>query len=91
MQVEELDLEYNEGVMLLPIMALHTIDERSPLWGYSHDSLQVCHSSHPQPNLWKASRQANMLLSIQRLLSLIVLTPNSGGYCSESGYQNWLL
>lgn len=40
-QVEELELEYNEGVMLLPIMAQHTIDERSPLWGHSHDSLQA--------------------------------------------------
>lgn len=43
-QVEELELEYNEGVMLLPIMAQHTIDERSPLWGHSHDSLQVCNT-----------------------------------------------
>lgn len=40
-QVEEMDLDFNEGMMLLPITAEHTIDERSPLWGHSHDSLQV--------------------------------------------------
>lgn len=39
--VEDLELCYNNGVMLLPIMVQHTIDERSPLWGHSHDSLQA--------------------------------------------------
>ena len=39
--MEELELDFNEGMMLLPITAEHTIDERSPLWGHSHDSLQV--------------------------------------------------
>lgn len=41
MQVEQLEINYSEGMMLLPITVEHTIDERSPLWGHSHDSLLV--------------------------------------------------
>jgi Inward rectifier potassium channel C-terminal domain len=41
--VEQLDINYGQGMMLLPITVEHTIDERSPLWGHSHDSLLVRH------------------------------------------------
>ena len=41
LQVEQLDINYGQGMMLLPITVEHTIDERSPLWGHSHDSLLV--------------------------------------------------
>jgi len=40
-QVEQLEISYSQGMMLLPITVEHTIDERSPLWGHSHDSLLV--------------------------------------------------
>ena len=39
--MEQLDINYGQGMMLLPITVDHTIDERSPLWGHSHDSLLV--------------------------------------------------
>ena len=39
--MEQLDINYGQGMMLLPITVEHTIDERSPLWGHSHDSLLV--------------------------------------------------
>ena len=46
-----MDLDFNEGMMLLPITAEHTIDERSPLWGHSHDSLQVPCPPPPPPHI----------------------------------------
>lgn len=44
---EELDLGNIDGLLLLPITIEHTIDERSPLCGLTHASLQVwlCASS----------------------------------------------
>lgn len=41
LQVEQLEISYSQGMMLLPITVQHTINERSPLWGHSHDSLLV--------------------------------------------------
>lgn len=38
---EELDLGNIDGLLLLPITIEHTIDERSPLCGLTHASLQV--------------------------------------------------
>lgn len=36
---EPLDIGYIDGMMLLPLIIEHTIDERSPLCGHTHDSL----------------------------------------------------
>ena len=38
---EELDLGNIDGLLLLPITIEHTIDERSPLCGHTHDSLEA--------------------------------------------------
>lgn len=38
---EELDLGNIDGLLLLPITIEHTIDERSPLCGHTHDSLKA--------------------------------------------------
>jgi hypothetical protein len=43
---EELDLGNIDGLLLLPITIEHTIDERSPLCGLTHASLQVVMSGH---------------------------------------------
>lgn len=36
---EALDIGYIDGMLLLPLIIEHTIDERSPLCGHTHDSL----------------------------------------------------
>ncbi|GAB4816589.1 hypothetical protein N2152v2_003635 [Parachlorella kessleri] len=38
---EELNLGYIDGMLLLPLIIEHTIDERSPLCGHTHDSLMA--------------------------------------------------
>lgn len=38
-RVEALDVDYIDGMLLLPLIIEHTIDERSPLCGHTHDSL----------------------------------------------------
>lgn len=38
---EALDLGYIDGMLLLPLIIEHTIDERSPLCGHTHDSLMA--------------------------------------------------
>ncbi|KAK2080060.1 hypothetical protein QBZ16_002456 [Prototheca wickerhamii] len=38
-RVEELDIGYIDGMLILPLTIEHTIDEVSPLWGHTHDSL----------------------------------------------------
>ena len=40
-RVEELDLNELDGQLLLPLTLEHTIDERSPLCGHTHDSLKA--------------------------------------------------
>ncbi|EFN59959.1 hypothetical protein CHLNCDRAFT_133057 [Chlorella variabilis] len=41
---EPLDLGYIDGMLLLPLIIEHTIDERSPLCGHTHDSLMALNS-----------------------------------------------
>jgi Inward rectifier potassium channel C-terminal domain len=38
---ERLELGALDGMLLLPLVAEHTIDERSPLHGHTYDSLTV--------------------------------------------------
>jgi hypothetical protein len=38
---EPLDLGYIDGMLILPLIIEHTIDERSPLCGHTYDSLEV--------------------------------------------------
>lgn len=38
-RVEPLDVDYIDGMLLLPLIIEHTIDERSPLCGHTHTSL----------------------------------------------------
>ena len=38
---EELDIGYIDGMLILPLIIEHTVDERSPLCGHTHDSLMV--------------------------------------------------
>ncbi|PSC68160.1 E set domain-containing [Micractinium conductrix] len=38
---EPLDIGYIDGMLLLPLIIEHTIDERSPLCGHTHDSLMA--------------------------------------------------
>lgn len=38
---EALELGYIDGMLLLPLIIEHTIDERSPLCGHTHDSLSA--------------------------------------------------
>lgn len=40
-RIEELDLGYIDGMLLLPLVVEHTIDERSPIYGHTYDSLTV--------------------------------------------------
>lgn len=40
-RVEQLNIGYIDGMMLLPLIIEHTIDERSPLCGHTHDSLEA--------------------------------------------------
>ena len=40
-RIEELDIGYIDGMLLLPLIQEHTIDERSPLCGHTHDSLMA--------------------------------------------------
>jgi hypothetical protein len=43
--VQELPLHYYDHNMLLPVVVEHTIDERSPLYGHTSQSLEVRPSS----------------------------------------------
>ena len=38
-KIENLDIGYIDGMLLLPLVEEHTIDERSPLCGHTHQSL----------------------------------------------------
>lgn len=38
-KIEELDIGYIDGMLLLPLVEEHNIDERSPLCGHTHQSL----------------------------------------------------
>lgn len=38
-RVEPLQVDYIDGQLLLPLIIEHTVDERSPLCGHTHDSL----------------------------------------------------
>ena len=39
-RIESLDIGYNDGQLLLPLIEEHTIDERSPLCGHTYMSLK---------------------------------------------------
>ena len=41
MRTEELEISYSDGLMLLPVTVEHVIDEKSPLYGHTHDTLLV--------------------------------------------------
>ncbi len=41
-RVEPLEMPPIAGRLLLPLAVEHTIDEKSPLFGHTHDSLVVC-------------------------------------------------
>lgn len=41
-RIEELDIGYIDGMLLLPLVVEHSIDERSPLYGHTFESLRVC-------------------------------------------------
>lgn len=41
-RIEELDIGYIDGMLLLPLVVEHSIDERSPLFGHTYESLRVC-------------------------------------------------
>ena len=45
-RIEELDLGYIDGMLLLPLVVEHTIDERSPIYGHTYDSLTVSRAPH---------------------------------------------
>lgn len=45
-RIEELELGYIDGMLLLPLVVEHTIDERSPIYGHTYDSLTVCPALH---------------------------------------------
>lgn len=40
-KIEDLDIGYIDGMLLLPLVEEHTIDERSPLSGHTHESLMA--------------------------------------------------
>ncbi|KAK9856462.1 hypothetical protein WJX84_003016 [Apatococcus fuscideae] len=40
-RIEELDIGYIDAMLILPLIIEHTIDERSPLCGHTHDSLMA--------------------------------------------------
>ena len=42
MRCEELQIGYIDGALLLPLIIEHTVDERSPLCGHTHDTLLEC-------------------------------------------------
>lgn len=41
MRIEELEVSFSDGLMLLPVTVEHTIDEKSPLHGHNHETLMV--------------------------------------------------
>ena len=40
-RIEDLDIGYIDGMLLLPLVVEHGIDERSPLYGHTYESLRV--------------------------------------------------
>ena len=38
-KIENLDIGYIDGMLLLPLVEEHNIDERSPLCGHTHETL----------------------------------------------------
>ncbi|GBF90042.1 hypothetical protein Rsub_02750 [Raphidocelis subcapitata] len=40
--IQELSLQHHDPLLLMPVVAEHTIDERSPLYGHTHESLEAC-------------------------------------------------
>ena len=40
-KIEDLDIGYIDGMLLLPLVEEHMIDERSPLCSHSHESLMA--------------------------------------------------
>ncbi len=75
MRSEELDLGNIDGLLLLPITIEHTIDERSPLCGHTHESLEVppCLPAAPC-----ASAPRDTLLSLERCSCRMLYTGGAG-------------
>ena len=48
-RTEELEITYSDGLMLLPVTVEHVIDEKSPLYGHTHDTLLV--RLRPRPRM----------------------------------------
>lgn len=46
-KIEDLDIGFIDGMLLLPLVEEHNIDERSPLCGHTHESLMAVSSSLP--------------------------------------------
>ena len=40
-KMEDVDIGYIDGMLLLPLVEEHNIDERSPLCGHTHESLMA--------------------------------------------------
>ena len=61
-KIEDLDIGYIDGMLLLPLVEEHNIDERSPLCGHTHETLvAVC--------------GATLCASVKYLLSMCCIQP----------------
>ncbi len=71
-RVEPIELGSIAGMLLLPTVVEHTIDERSPLYGHTHDSLVVSRAR------WQRNPALCMLL-------LPFVVEDSAGEASRAG------
>ena len=84
-KIEELDIGYIDGMLLLPLVEEHNIDERSPLCGHTHQSLMEVqfhsYQSHCSVGL-VTHTVAKYCYTLQCLVSLqIILWPNNAMPC----------
>ena len=84
-KIEELDIGYIDGMLLLPLVEEHNIDERSPLCGHTHQSLMEVqfhsYQSHCSVGL-VTHTVAKHCYTLQCLVSLqIILWPHIAMPC----------
>ena len=51
-RIEELDIGYIDAMLILPLIIEHTIDERSPLCGHTHDSLMSVRNLYQRATMY---------------------------------------
>ena len=60
-KIEDLDIGYIDGMLLLPLVEEHNIDERSPLCGHTHESLMAVRHGATLPSFTAGQHTADVM------------------------------